>query len=244
MLVKRMLTVALLTASVSGYALAQETKEVITGNGQTTIVPDAATAPKGVSPVATEIISDFPAFNQSMNDESIASTLVAQGFKKIHILREGSLMTITGTRNDNDINLVYNLVEGRLIKVNGERILSDAEKTQRGNSESTAATTSETDPGSTDPGATDPGASGTTDGSGTDGAGTGGTDAGGSTDGGSTDSGSTDGSTGSDTGGSSAGGSDSGSDSDSDSGSDSGSDGGSGSGGSDSGGSDSDGDNS
>lgn len=139
MFVNGMLTAAVLMAGVSSQALAQSNTEIVTGGGQTVVVPDAATESKGVSPVATEVVSQYPAFNQTMNNGSIAQTLVAQGFEDIHILREGSLMTITATRGNDDINLVYNLVEGRLIKVNGERILSEDERTPDNSGDATTA---------------------------------------------------------------------------------------------------------
>lgn len=223
MLAKGILTAALLTASSVGHVYAQST-EVVTGNGQTAVVPEAATAEKGVSPIATEVASEYPAFNQTMNNDAISSTLLGQGFKDIHILREGSLMTVTGTRDGQDINLVYNLVEGRLIKVNGERILSEAEKAQLGSEDQAAMGQASSDP-STDAGDDE------TDGSGTD-AGDTSTDGSGTSDGSSTDGG--------DTGDGDSGAGDAGSDSDG-SGSDGGGDSDGGSEGSDGGGSGSDG---
>ena len=46
-------------------------------------------------------------------------------------------MTVTANREGDEIKLVYNLVEGRLIEVDGERILSEEEK---------AAATADDDP--------------------------------------------------------------------------------------------------
>lgn len=183
MFAKGILTAALLTAGAVSQVHAQSST-VVTGNGQTTIVPDAATSEKGVSPIATEVVSEYPAFNQTMNNDAISTVLLEQGFKDIHILREGSLMTVTGTREGQDINLVYNLVEGRLIKVNGERILSDAEKTQRG-SDGQNATETTSDEDSADPEGGDQSGTDTGDGD----AGSTGDDASGSTDGSSTDGG-------------------------------------------------------
>lgn len=228
MFVKGMLTATVLTAGIGSYALAQTSSEIVTGGGQTVVVPEAATESKGVSPIGTQVVSEYPAFNQTMNNETIASTLVAQGFENIHILREGSLMTITGTRGNDDINLVYNLVEGRLIKVNGERILS-AEEQSSGSSGDAAPSppsaapddpaddadgddaTDDADGGSDD--ATDDGGmgdTGTDDGAGSDAGDTSDDGAGGS------DTGSGDAGGGSDTGGGSE--SDGGADSDSSSG--------------------------
>ncbi|HWL57765.1 MAG TPA: hypothetical protein VNQ78_13970 [Paracoccus sp. (in: a-proteobacteria)] len=227
MFVKGMLTATVLTAGIGSYALAQTSSEIVTGGGQTVVVPEAATESKGVSPIGTQVVSEYPAFNQTMNNETIASTLVAQGFENIHILREGSLMTITGTRGNDDINLVYNLVEGRLIKVNGERILS-AEEQSSGSSGDAASSPPSAAPGgvSDDPAddadgddATDDADGGSDDATDDGGMGDTGTDDGAGSDAGDT---SDDGAGGSDTGsGDAGGGSDTGGGSESDGGADS-----------------------
>lgn len=200
MFVKGMLSAVVLTAGLGSYALAQTSSEIVTGGGQTVVVPEAATESKGPSPVAAQVVSEYPAFNQTMNNENIASTLVAQGFENIHILREGSLMTITGTRGNDDVNLVYNLVEGRLIKVNGERVLNEEEQSPDNSGDATPSPRSATPAGvagtddATDEAADDAADSGSDDAAkndGTEGAGTGdtGSDVGAGSDAGSDDAG-------------------------------------------------------
>lgn len=128
MLTKQMKLAMVLTAAMGTSALAQDATVVETPDGNTAVVPAEATEISPTAPVSTVVISDYPVFSQDMNDESIIEMLVGQGFEDIHILREGSLMTVTATREGDDIKLVYNLVEGRLIEVNGERVLTEEEK--------------------------------------------------------------------------------------------------------------------
>lgn len=128
MLTKQMKLAMILTAAMGTSALAQEAAVVETPDGNTAVVPAEATEISPTAPVSTVVISDYPVFSQDMNDATIIEMLVGQGFEDIHILREGSLMTVTASREGDDIKLVYNLVEGRLIEVNGERVLTEEEK--------------------------------------------------------------------------------------------------------------------
>ncbi len=242
MLTKHMKLAMILTAAMSTSALAQTATEVETPDGQTVVVPGAAVESDGVSPIATVVESDYPVFNQDANDEAIAETLIAQGFSDIYILRDGSLMTVTATRDGDDIKLVYNLVEGRLIEVNGERVLTEEERTLDPSPDAEQPTATEeapTEPAeeATEEGATDEATDGATDGATDEGATDGATDDG-ATDAPDADTGtdaSTDTGTDSGTDDATDSGTDSGADSGADSGSDSGSDGGSdGTGGSDS----------
>lgn len=153
--------------------------------GATVVVPAEATTPS--APVGTIVAGEWPSFNpeQLANDQTIAETLLAQGFTGVHILRDGSLMTVSANRDGNDIELVYNLVEGRLISVNGERILSEDEAAPtRGNSTPETAPDGGTDDGADDGDGSDDGAD---DSAGDDGADDG-ADDGGSDEGGSDDS--------------------------------------------------------
>ena len=160
MLTKQMKLALILTAAMSTSALAQEATKVETPTGETAVLPADAVETDGVSPIATAAESEWPIFNQDMNDQNIADTLLAQGFEDIHIVRDGSLMTVTATREGDDIKLVYNLVEGRLIEVNGERILTEEERTLDNSGTGTTATapaedgeaTEGTDDGTTDEG--------------------------------------------------------------------------------------------
>lgn len=161
MLTKQMKLAAILAATMGSGALAQTATVVETPDGQTAILPEAAVESDGVSPVATAAPSDYPIFNQDMNDQTIADTLLAQGFGDIYILRDGSLMTVTASRDGDDIKLLYNLVEGRLIEVNGERILTEEERTLDSSADNaagldsgTAGADEATGDGMTDDGAT------------------------------------------------------------------------------------------
>ncbi|TRW95753.1 hypothetical protein FNJ84_15340 [Paracoccus sp. M683] len=213
MLTKQFKLAAILTAAMGTSALAQEATVVETPGGQTAILPADAVESTGVSPDATAAESEYPIFNQDMNDQTIADTLLSQGFGDIYILREGSLMTVTATRDGDDIKLVYNLVEGRLIEVNGERVLTEEERTLTESGSTDTATAGETeDTEGTDDGATDDGS--TDDGSADDGASDdGGTDDSGTDDSGTDDSGADDGA-GDDSGNDSDSGGEGGSDSD------------------------------
>ncbi|MFI0397122.1 hypothetical protein [Paracoccus jiaweipingae] len=117
--------IAALTAIGSTVAMAQS-GAVVTPSpmAETAVIP--ADALKKEAPVGQAAYTGFPSFDQQMNDQAVADTLLAQGFSDIHILRDGTLMTVTAQRDGKDIELLYNLVEGRLIKVNGERV--DIEK--------------------------------------------------------------------------------------------------------------------
>lgn len=218
MLTKQIRLAVVMAAAMSTSALAQEATQVETAEGQTVTVPADAAESDGLSPVATAVVTDFPILNQDMNDQNIADTLLSQGFEDIYILREGSLMTVTATRENNDIKLTYNLVEGRLIDVNGERILTEEERTlgEDGNAlGASASSEAASDDGATDGGATDDNVDATSDdGAADDGA----TDEGGSDDMGADDAGPDD-STADEGGSADAGSDDSGSDAgDSDSG--------------------------
>ncbi|MDO5656965.1 MAG: hypothetical protein Q4G36_01385 [Paracoccus sp. (in: a-proteobacteria)] len=125
-------------------AFAQD--QVVTQPGASTPIVPAPAAE--VSPVPTpgevamapEWASRFPTLDQQQNNEQIAELLVAQGFSDITILREGSLMTITATREGEPLELVYNMIEARLIYINGERILTEEEQSPaQGSSDAAAA---------------------------------------------------------------------------------------------------------
>lgn len=197
--------IAALTAIGSTVAMAQS-GAVVTPSpmAETAVIP--ADALKKEAPVGQAAYTGFPSFDQQMNDQAVADTLLAQGFSDIHIIRDGTLMTVTAQRDGKDIELLYNLVEGRLIKVNGERV--DIEKgagPDSGSSTLGVDGTQPTAPGDGDDGMDDGAPDGDT---GSDDAGTGDTDTGTDTGDNDTDDSGSDG------------GSDSGSDSSDDSGSD------------------------
>lgn len=134
------------SALVLGLALpAFAQDQVVTQPGASDAVVPAPAAE--VSPVPTpatvimapEWASHFPTLDQQLNNEQIAELLVAQGFSDITILREGSLMTITAQREGEPVELVYNMVEARLIFVNGERILTEDEQAPAPGSSDAAA---------------------------------------------------------------------------------------------------------
>lgn len=91
---------------------------------QTAVVPVEGT------PTPAVIVTDWPSFkpDQMANNESIAQVLLAQGFSDVKILREGSLMTVTAQRDGQPIELVYSLIEGALISVNGETVRTESQK--------------------------------------------------------------------------------------------------------------------
>lgn len=116
---------AALSVLLGTTAMAQDATVVHTP-GQDAVIPDAAK--ESGAPMGTVVDDGFPRLEQMENDQAIAETLIAQGFTDIQIMRDGSLMTVNAIRDGQPIELVYNLVEGRLIYVNGERILTDEEK--------------------------------------------------------------------------------------------------------------------
>ncbi|MFD1881485.1 hypothetical protein [Paracoccus pacificus] len=205
------LKISALTALAGTTAMAQSPTVVTTPPAaETALIPAEGTDAK--TPVGTIEWNGLPTFKQAQNDQAVAEALTAQGFTGIHIQRSGSLMTVDATREGKDIKLEYNLVDGTLIRVNGERILTGKEGENVGTGGNANASASDDTSGGegTDGEGTDgEGTDGGTDGSGTDGTGTDGSGTDGGTDGSGTDSG-TD-----------AGGDTSGSDTGSDTGSDS-----------------------
>ena len=93
MLTKQMKLVMILTAAMGTSALAQEATVVESPDGTTTIVPTDATTSSAPAPVTTVVMSDYPVFNQDMNDANIIET--RSGFR-------GHLYSARGLTNDGD----------------------------------------------------------------------------------------------------------------------------------------------
>lgn len=96
----------------------------------TPVFAQTAVVPVEGTPTPAVIVTDWPSFkpDQMANNESIAQVLLAQGFSDVKILREGSLMTVTAQRDGQPIELVYSLIEGALISVNGETVRTESQK--------------------------------------------------------------------------------------------------------------------
>lgn len=156
MLTKQLKLAAVLTAAIGTGAMAQDATIIEGEDTSTVVVPSEAL--QADEPAGLIAESDYPVFSQDMNDEAIAETLIAQGFENIHIKREVTEMTVTASRDGEDIELVYNLAQGRLIGVNGEEILSDEDMRRDDSSEpddADDATDDATDDASGDDGAAD-----------------------------------------------------------------------------------------
>lgn len=227
---------AAISLLIGGTALAQatvtETPEgaVVEAGGDAIIVPESGLTTQSSVGIVAE--GSYPVLEQWENDESVAKTLISQGFSDVHILRKGPYMTVSAQREGEPIELLYSVANGSLVAVNGEELRQPGEGSSANDKLSTTTDETTTDEGMTDGNTTDEGAG--DDGT-DDGAGDGSTDDGmsdGSSDTGDTGGDSTDGSDsdgGADSSGadSSGGDADSGSDGGSNGGADSGSDGGS-----------------
>lgn len=103
--------IAALAALMGGTALAQTT--------ETVVVP--APALEAGTPVGV-VAAGIPVIEQLDNDQSVAETLIAQGFTDVVIRREGALMTVTANRAGEPIELVYSVANGTLVSINGEEL--------------------------------------------------------------------------------------------------------------------------
>ncbi|MDO5647065.1 hypothetical protein [Paracoccus sp. (in: a-proteobacteria)] len=111
---------AAVVALMAGPALAQ-TAVVVTPDAPVAIVTEDARA----TGTPAGFVDYVPMLEQFDNNVVIAETLVAQGFTNIAIHREGTIMTVTATRDGQPVELVYSTANGRLISVNGERLPED-----------------------------------------------------------------------------------------------------------------------
>ncbi|MDO5632401.1 MAG: hypothetical protein Q4G22_11260 [Paracoccus sp. (in: a-proteobacteria)] len=123
MLIKKPLTLTLiagkaaaLSVLMSGAVMAQAPTVVETPGAPVAVIPPAAateTPPQHVYPLTVD---------RSANDQAIAETLIAQGFSNVHILRDAAKLTVTAQRDNQPIELVYHLVRGELLTVNGQPV--------------------------------------------------------------------------------------------------------------------------
>ncbi|MDO5622962.1 MAG: hypothetical protein Q4G24_16065 [Paracoccus sp. (in: a-proteobacteria)] len=123
MLIKKPLTLTLiagkaaaLSVLMSGAVMAQAPAVVETPGAPVAVIPPAAateTPPQHIYPRTVD---------RSANDQAIAETLIAQGFSDVHILRDAAKLTVTAQRDNQPIELVYHLVRGELLSVNGQPV--------------------------------------------------------------------------------------------------------------------------
>ncbi|MDO5705594.1 MAG: hypothetical protein Q4G49_11065 [Paracoccus sp. (in: a-proteobacteria)] len=159
---------AALSALLSGAALAQTPTVVDTPGAPAVVIPDAATTETPPQHI-------YPQIDRSANDETIAETLIAQGFTNVHILRDAAMLTVTAQRDGQPIELVYHLVRGQLLSVNGQPVPTETpvdataggQGSQAAADDSAPGTDTDTDEAADD--ASDDGAADTDAGAGADG---------------------------------------------------------------------------
>lgn len=126
---------AALSALIAGAAMAQAPTVVDTPDAPVAVIPQAAvteTPPQHI----------YPQIDRTANDATIAESLVAQGFSDIHILRDAAKLTVTAQREGQPIELVYHLVRGQLLTVNGQPVPTETpvDTTAGGQDDQPAAT--------------------------------------------------------------------------------------------------------
>lgn len=110
---------AALAALLGSTALAQ------TSDTETVLVPEPALEANSSIGIISEAAPRT--LEQMDNDQTIADTLILQGFTDIHILREGPMMTVTAQRDGQPIELVYSVANGTLVSIDGQELREPSE---------------------------------------------------------------------------------------------------------------------
>lgn len=105
------------TAMLLATTAFAQTTSIETPQGNTVVVPNQALETEPSAGFVLE--SDYPRLDSMENNETIAETLIAQGYSDVFISREGPILTVTAQRAGVPIELVYSTANGRLISVDG-----------------------------------------------------------------------------------------------------------------------------
>ncbi|MBM3606287.1 MAG: hypothetical protein FJX25_16650 [Alphaproteobacteria bacterium] len=139
-------TIAATSTFFAAAAFAQSTL-VETPQGNAVVVPDAALETSPSAGFVAE--TDYPRLESIENNETIAETLIAQGYSDVVIRREGPILTVTAQRAGVPIELVYSTANGRLISVDGVETRA-APEASSGSDLAPAATGSSSNPAAAD----------------------------------------------------------------------------------------------
>lgn len=122
---------AALSTVIAGAALADDSKVVVPSAGGAVTAP---TTPGAVVTVPTPntmsastpeaTAAGFPTFESMANDQTVAETLMAQGYTDVKIFHDGTLMRVNANRDGKPIELVYQTTTGQLVKLNGQPVLN------------------------------------------------------------------------------------------------------------------------